>query len=77
LTIEQVLQLVRHPEGCLRGVPAACRKVAVLSQADSPEEIQKAKALAQALLQTGFERAVIASYLKDDPVEDVIASHLS
>jgi hypothetical protein len=77
LTIEQVLQLVRHPEGCLRGVPAACRKVAVLSQADCPEEIQKAKALAQALVQTGFERAVIASYLKDDPVEDVIASHLS
>jgi len=77
LTAEHVLQLVRHPEGCLRGVPAACRKVAVLSQADSPEEIQKAKALAQALLQTGFERAVIASYLKDDPVEDVIASHLS
>jgi hypothetical protein len=33
--------------------------------------------VAQALLQTGFERAVIASYLKDDPVEDVIASHLS
>ena len=72
LTTERVMQLVRHPEGCLKGVPAASRKVALLTQADSPEEVQKAKALAQTLLRTGFERAVIASYLKDDPVEDVM-----
>jgi len=77
LTEEHVLQLIRHPEGCLKGVPPTSRKVALLTQADSPEEIQKAKALAQALLRTGFERAVIASYLKDDPVEDVMASHPS
>jgi len=74
LTEEHVLQLIRHPEGCLKGVPAPSRKVALLSQADSPEEVQKAKALAQALLRSGFERAVIVSYLKDDPVEDVMAS---
>jgi probable selenium-dependent hydroxylase accessory protein YqeC len=73
LTIEHVSQLVRHPEGCLKGVPAASRKVALLSQADSPEEIQTARELARALLRTGFERVVIASYLKDEPVEDVIA----
>jgi len=77
LTIDQILQLVKHPEGCLKGIPAACRKVAVLSQADSVDEIQKARKLAQALLQIGFERALIVSYLKEDPVEDMVASHLS
>jgi len=72
LTTEHILQLVRHPQGCLKGIPTASRKVALLNQADSPEEIQKAKELARALLRMGFERAVIASYLKDDPVEDVM-----
>ena len=72
LTVEHILQLIRHPEGCLKGVPAASRKVALLSQADSPEEIQKAKDLSPALLRTGFERVVIASYLKDGPIEDVM-----
>jgi probable selenium-dependent hydroxylase accessory protein YqeC len=72
LTVEHILQLIRHPEGSLKGIPSASRKVALLNQADSPEEIQQAKGLARALLRTGFERAVIASYLKDNPVEDVM-----
>jgi len=72
LKAEHILQLVKHPEGCLKGVPAQSRKVALLSQADSPDDIQKANELAQALLKLGFERAVIVSYLKDDAVEKVM-----
>jgi hypothetical protein len=46
--------------------------VALLGQADSPNEIEKAKELARAFVRMGFERAVIASFLKDDPVEEVV-----
>jgi probable selenium-dependent hydroxylase accessory protein YqeC len=69
---EHILRLVKHPEGCLKGVPAKSRKVVLLSQADTPDDIQKAKELALPLLKMGFERALIISYLKDDPVEKVI-----
>ena len=71
LKAEHILQLVKHPQGCLKGVPPASRKVALLNQADSPEEIQNAKELGRALMGMGFERVVISSYLKDNPVEEV------
>jgi len=72
LTAAHVLQLVIHPHGCLQGIPFTDRKVALLNQADSPDEIQRAKELAQALVHLNFERVVIASYLKDDPVQEVV-----
>ena len=71
LKAEHILQLVKHPQGCLKGIPPASRKVALLNQADSPEEIQNAKELGRALMRMDFERVVIASYLKDNPVEEV------
>jgi len=74
LAKEHVLQLVKHPLGCLKGIPAHCRKVALLNQADSPDEIESAKELGRALLQSGFERAIITSYLSENPVKAVIAS---
>ncbi|HTN70094.1 MAG TPA: selenium cofactor biosynthesis protein YqeC [Methylomirabilota bacterium] len=72
LTAAHVLQLVIHPQGCLKGIPFTGRKVALLNQADSPDEIQRAKELAQALVHLDFERVVIASFLRDDPVEEVV-----
>src|SRR5438093_696249 len=74
LVEDHVLQLVKHPLGCLKGIPAHCRKVALLNQADSPDEIESAKELGRALLQSGFERAIITSYLSENPVKAVIAS---
>jgi len=74
LTKEHVLQLVKHPKGCLKDVPAGSRKVALINQADSPDEIQKAKELANALVHLGLERAVITSYVGEDPVKAAIVN---
>jgi probable selenium-dependent hydroxylase accessory protein YqeC len=73
LTKAHIVQLVRHPQGCLRGVPAHCRKIALINQADSPGEIEQAKELGRDLLPSGFERVVITSYLSNEPVKEVLA----
>jgi probable selenium-dependent hydroxylase accessory protein YqeC len=75
LTQEHVIRLVAHRDGCLRALPAASRKVALISQADSPGEIEAAQKLARALLPLGFERVVIASFLSDQAVKNVTSNH--
>ena len=72
VTMDIVERLVAHPEGCLRGIPSQSRKIALINQADSKEELQTAKDLAKPLLQYGFERIVISSYLEGDPVKAVL-----
>ena len=72
LNAEHIVHLVAHRDGCLRGIPPASRKVALINQADSPEEIAAAQKLARALLPLGFERIVIASFLADEAVRDAI-----
>ncbi|HEX2227388.1 MAG TPA: selenium cofactor biosynthesis protein YqeC [Candidatus Binatia bacterium] len=69
VTPEHILKLVAHPDGCLRGLPAASRKVALLNQADTPDELAAAQLLARALTPLGFERAVITSFLSDEAVK--------
>jgi len=73
LTAARIIQLVAHRDGCLKGIPAASRKVALVNQADSVEEIDAAKQLARMLLPLGFERVAITSYLTDDPIKEVIS----
>ena len=72
LTREHILRLVIHPEGCLKAVPPDSRKVALLTHADSSRDLEQAKDLASDLLKAGFERAVIASFITDRPVKDVM-----
>jgi probable selenium-dependent hydroxylase accessory protein YqeC len=69
-----IIRLLEHPLGCLKGIPPGSRKVAVLNQADSPEEIELAKDLAGSLARVGFERIVITSYVGDAPVKGVISN---
>ena len=74
LTEEHIVRLLAHREGCLRGIPAASRKAALINQADGVEEIEAARKLASALLRLGFQRVVITSFLSDNPVKNM-ASH--
>jgi hypothetical protein len=67
-----ILNLARHPEGCLKGIPAASRKSAMINQADSPEEIERAKKLGKALLQLEFDRVVINSFVDSGLSNEVI-----
>jgi molybdenum cofactor cytidylyltransferase len=74
LTQEHIVKLLARRDGALKGIPAASRKVALINQADSPEEIAAAQKLAGALLPLGFERAVITSFLSDEAVKTVTAN---
>jgi probable selenium-dependent hydroxylase accessory protein YqeC len=56
VTKDHVTALVRHPAGCLKGVPSQARKIALINQADTAEDLEQAKALANPLLRSGFER---------------------
>lgn len=72
VTANLILRLVENPLGCLKGIPTKSRKVALINQADSPEEVNKASALGRELIRCGIERVVITSYLDGDPVKEVI-----
>jgi probable selenium-dependent hydroxylase accessory protein YqeC len=72
ITQEQVVALVKHPLGCLKGIPAYCRRIALINQADTPEETAQARELARLIAPLGFERVIITSYLSDPPVKDVV-----
>lgn len=69
---ELILRFVQHPRGCLKGIPAGCRRVALINQADTAEEVKKATDLGRALLRHGVERVVITSYLSEDAVKGVL-----
>jgi probable selenium-dependent hydroxylase accessory protein YqeC len=73
ITQELILRLVQHPEGSLKGVPPGSRKVALINQADSAEEIESARVLANALLGLGIERVVVTSFNNASPVQEMIS----
>ncbi|MFQ5681628.1 MAG: selenium cofactor biosynthesis protein YqeC [Candidatus Binatia bacterium] len=72
VTEDIIVNLIKNPRGCLKGVSPGSRKVGLINQADSEDEVKKAGDLAHTLIRHGFERVVITSYLDDDPVKDVI-----
>lgn len=72
VTNDLILRLVKNPQGCLKGIPPKSQKVALINQADSPEEVKKASALGRKLIRRGMERVVITSYLDKSPVKEVI-----
>ena len=73
VTQQLILDLVRHPEGCLKGIPAASRKSAMINQADSPEEIEQAKKLGKALRGLEFDRVVVNSFVDSRLSNQVIS----
>lgn len=73
VTEELILNLARHPEGCLKGIPAASRKSAMINQADSPGELERAKNLGKVLLQLEFDRVVVNSFADSGLSHEVIS----
>jgi probable selenium-dependent hydroxylase accessory protein YqeC len=72
VTVQQIVDLINHPLGCLKGVPPNCRRVALINQADSAEEEEQAEELASLIAPLGFERVIITSYRSDPPVKRVL-----
>lgn len=65
---EILLQLVQHEEGCLKGIPPASRKLALINQADSAAEMAAARTLGEKLQELNFARVVITSYASAEPI---------
>ena len=72
VTEELVIDLVKHPEGCLKGIPVASRRVALINQADSPDEIEAARSLGKKFLGCGLDRVVVSSFTGEDPVKEIL-----
>lgn len=72
MTEELVLDLVKHPAGCLKGIPPASRKVALINQADTDAEVEAARNLGKELLHSGADQVVLSSFMRDDPVIEVL-----
>ena len=72
VTEDLILRLIENPHGCLKGISSKSRKIVLINQADSAEEMKKAGDLGRALLRYGLERVVVASYMDKDPVKEVI-----
>jgi probable selenium-dependent hydroxylase accessory protein YqeC len=72
VTADLIVQLVKHPAGCWKGTPAASRRVAVINQADSPQQVDEARSLAEKLLGCGIDRTVITSYAGKEPVKEIL-----
>jgi molybdenum cofactor cytidylyltransferase len=72
VTEELVLSLVKHPAGCLKGIPPASRKVALINQADSEPEIQAARSLGKKFLGCGLDRVIVSSFTSEDPIKVVL-----
>jgi hypothetical protein len=45
----------------------------MINQADSPEEIERAKQLGKALLGLGFDRVVVNSFVNSDLLNQIIS----
>ena len=63
-----LIRLIEHQDGCLKDIPAASRKIALIDQADTPAEMAAAQALGKKLQQRGFGQVVISSYSQTEPV---------
>jgi probable selenium-dependent hydroxylase accessory protein YqeC len=72
MTQESVLNLVNHPEGCLKGIPPASRKVVLINQADSEAEVEAARSLGKNFLRYNVDRVVISSFISNDPVKELL-----
>jgi molybdenum cofactor cytidylyltransferase len=75
LTQGHILQLLKQPSGCFKGIPKGSRIIALFNQADSEGELQSARELGRGAIQQGcIERVVITSYLEKNAVREVIGS---
>jgi molybdenum cofactor cytidylyltransferase len=60
ITAQGLARVMLHPQGGLKNIPAAARRMALLNQADTSERQAQAQGLARRLLE-GFDAALIAS----------------
>jgi probable selenium-dependent hydroxylase accessory protein YqeC len=74
MTDEAMAMLITHPDGIFRGAPVSSRVVVFLNKVDVPHGMEKAKRIAEKVLDQGhrqIERIVLGQLKKDPPVVEV------
>jgi molybdenum cofactor cytidylyltransferase len=72
LTSEAVAQILTHPLGGLKSVPAEARVIPLLNKVDSPERLTLAREIARLTLrEPRIERVVLGAMQADEPVREV------
>jgi probable selenium-dependent hydroxylase accessory protein YqeC len=77
LSRAHIVQLLQHPLGPLKGIPVGCRKIALLNQADTANEVEEAQRLAEAMAPLGLERIVISSFVNGEPLKQIVSPERS
>ena len=72
LSVEDVAQLIAHPQGGLKGVPEGARVVPFINKVETAAQLQAARQIAQQLLRSPrIERIVIGAVQTGQPVREV------
>jgi probable selenium-dependent hydroxylase accessory protein YqeC len=66
IRIEDIANLLIHPQGGLKNIPPGATRIALLNQADTADLRETARKVAGKLLAGGFDRVVIGA-LRDAP----------
>ncbi len=75
VTEEAIVLLMIHPEGLFKGAPASSRVVAFLNKVDLPKGLEKAKEIAEKIVERRhrqIERVVLGQLKAEVPVAEVI-----
>ena len=75
LSEEGMALLMTHAEGIFKGAPSSCRVIAFLNKVGIPDEVRKAKDIAEKILEKKhrqIERVVLGQLKNDPPVAEVI-----
>ncbi|MBI3962947.1 MAG: putative selenium-dependent hydroxylase accessory protein YqeC [Deinococcus sp.] len=71
LTIQGAAQVLLHPRGGFRNVPAGARRMVLMNKVDDAERLATAQALTQLLMQAGIPRVLLASLRTTPPVRQL------
>jgi len=70
ITPAAAIEVLLHPQGGLKAIPSAARRIALLNQVDTAEILAQAREIAGSLLAGGYDGVFIAS-MKEKPEDGV------
>jgi molybdenum cofactor cytidylyltransferase len=72
LTIDDIVCLLSHEEGGLKGIPATARVIPVINKVETPDQLQAARSIARLVLQNSrVQQVVLSSAQAANPVVEV------
>lgn len=74
ITTEMLVQLILHPEGSFKGTTSGMRRILIINQADTPQDILNAKSIAETAAgdQLKIDMVIISSLRNDYKIRSII-----